>query len=153
MQGKWIYLRLLLLRLSIVLLLYSIFRILFYFLNIDLFENAPFVAFVAGIRFDLAAIVFLNIPFILALLLPFPARRTRKYQSFTKILFYVCNIPGYILACIDLVFVPFTLKRSTADLLDMAMAKPAVMHAQVTIDKPHALRFADSVSLSMSASR
>lgn len=121
MQGKWIYLRLLFLRLGIVLLLYSIFRILFYWLNNDLFENAPFIAFVAGIRFDLAAIVFLNIPFILALLLPFPWRRTRKYQGFTKILFYVCNIPGYILACIDLVFVPFTLKRSTADLLDMAM--------------------------------
>jgi len=120
-QGKWIYLRLLLLRLGIILLLYSIFRILFYLLNIDLFENAPFVAFVAGIRFDLAAIVFLNIPFILILLLPFPWRRTRKYQGFTKILFYTCNIPGYILACIDLVFVPFTLKRSTADLLDMAM--------------------------------
>lgn len=45
------------------------------------------------------------------------------------------------------------LEKLTADLLDIAMENENVKYASVTVDKPHALRFADSVSLSLSASR
>ena len=41
------------------------------------------------------------------------------------------------------------LERLVADVLAICSGHPAVTHACVTIDKPHALRFADSVSLSM----
>lgn len=37
--------------------------------------------------------------------------------------------------------------------LNMVMENPLVVLAEVEIDKPHALRFADSVSLTISASR
>lgn len=45
------------------------------------------------------------------------------------------------------------LERLTSDLLTIAMQDPKVKFAKVTVDKPHALRFSDSVSLTLSAKR
>ncbi len=41
------------------------------------------------------------------------------------------------------------LEKLTADLLDLCSAHPAVEHARVRVEKPHALRFADSVSVTL----
>lgn len=41
------------------------------------------------------------------------------------------------------------LEKLTADLLSIAADHPSVAKAMVTVDKPHALRFADSVSLTL----
>ena len=41
------------------------------------------------------------------------------------------------------------LEKLTADILQLCSQNPAVQHAVVQVDKPHALRFADSVSLSI----
>lgn len=41
------------------------------------------------------------------------------------------------------------LEKLVADVLAICSAHPAVRRARVTIDKPHALRFADSVSLAL----
>ena len=41
------------------------------------------------------------------------------------------------------------LEKLTADVLDACSEHRDVVHAAVTIDKPHALRFADSVSLTL----
>ncbi|WOT05196.1 dihydroneopterin triphosphate 2'-epimerase [Shewanella youngdeokensis] len=41
------------------------------------------------------------------------------------------------------------LEKLVADVLDISSQHPWVQYARVTIDKPHALRFADSVSLSL----
>ncbi|MCE8014666.1 dihydroneopterin triphosphate 2'-epimerase [Halomonas sp. MCCC 1A17488] len=45
------------------------------------------------------------------------------------------------------------LERMTREVLDLIMSHEQVLTAQVEIDKPHALRFADSVSVTLSASR
>jgi D-erythro-7,8-dihydroneopterin triphosphate epimerase len=45
------------------------------------------------------------------------------------------------------------LKKLTADLLAIASESDQVSFAEVRVDKPHALRFADSVSVTLSASR
>ncbi|WP_373185310.1 dihydroneopterin triphosphate 2'-epimerase [Halopseudomonas sp.] len=45
------------------------------------------------------------------------------------------------------------LERLTQELLDLVMAHPEVEYAEVEVDKPHALRFAESVSVSLSAAR
>ena len=42
------------------------------------------------------------------------------------------------------------LERLAFDILDIASDHPNVKHARVTVDKPHALRFADSVSITLS---
>ena len=41
------------------------------------------------------------------------------------------------------------LEKLVADVLGICSAHPSVHRARVTIDKPHALRFADSVSLTL----
>lgn len=45
------------------------------------------------------------------------------------------------------------LEKLTADVLAIASAHPSVQFAEVEIDKPYALRFADSVSLSLSVQK
>ncbi|WP_447746432.1 dihydroneopterin triphosphate 2'-epimerase [Pseudomonas nicosulfuronedens] len=45
------------------------------------------------------------------------------------------------------------LERLTQELLDLVMANPAVHYAEVEVDKPHALRFAESVSIALAAER
>lgn len=45
------------------------------------------------------------------------------------------------------------LERMTREVLDLIMGHEQVLTAQVEIDKPHALRFSDSVSITLSASR
>jgi D-erythro-7,8-dihydroneopterin triphosphate epimerase len=45
------------------------------------------------------------------------------------------------------------LEKLTADLLAIASESERVSYAEVKVDKPHALRFADSVSVTLSASR
>ena len=45
------------------------------------------------------------------------------------------------------------LERMTDEVLSVVMEYPQVMWADVIIDKPHALRFSDSVSIALSARR
>ncbi|MDW7745077.1 dihydroneopterin triphosphate 2'-epimerase [Halomonas sp.] len=45
------------------------------------------------------------------------------------------------------------LERMTREVLDLIMGHDQVLTAQVEIDKPHALRFADSVSITLSDTR
>ena len=45
------------------------------------------------------------------------------------------------------------LERLAADVLELVMADPKIVSAEVEVDKPHALRFSDSVSATLSASR
>ncbi|MBN2975453.1 dihydroneopterin triphosphate 2'-epimerase [Pseudomonas fluorescens] len=45
------------------------------------------------------------------------------------------------------------LERLTQELLDLVMCNESVLYAEVEVDKPHALRFAESVSITLAASR
>jgi D-erythro-7,8-dihydroneopterin triphosphate epimerase len=45
------------------------------------------------------------------------------------------------------------LEKLVHDVLDQVLAYPAVQRAEVEVDKPHALRFTESVSLTMSGAR
>ncbi len=45
------------------------------------------------------------------------------------------------------------LEKLVNDLVEMVMAHNPAQHVEVEVDKPHALRFSDSVSLTMAASR
>lgn len=45
------------------------------------------------------------------------------------------------------------LERLTQELLDLVMGNLSVQYAEVEVDKPHALRFAESVSITLAASR
>ena len=103
-------------RLGCIFLLYSIFRLLFYFANADFFPNLSKAVFLHGIRFDLSAIVYTHAPYILAILLPFPFVYKRIYQRICNIYFVAVNIFAIMLACVDIAYFPYVLKRSTADI-------------------------------------
>ncbi len=45
------------------------------------------------------------------------------------------------------------LERLAAEVLELVMSTPQIRFAEVEVDKPHALRFSDSVSATVSASR
>ncbi|WP_313088204.1 dihydroneopterin triphosphate 2'-epimerase [Pseudomonas sp.] len=45
------------------------------------------------------------------------------------------------------------LERLTQEILDLVMSRPEVHYAEVEVDKPHALRFAESVSITLAGSR
>ena len=45
------------------------------------------------------------------------------------------------------------LERLTQELLDLVMKNTAVRYAEVEVDKPHALRFAESVSITLAGHR
>jgi len=45
------------------------------------------------------------------------------------------------------------LERLTQEIVDLVMRYPQVRYAEVEVDKPHALRFAESVSITLAAHR
>lgn len=45
------------------------------------------------------------------------------------------------------------LERLTQEILDLVMDNPRVAYAEVEVDKPHALRFAESVSITLAGGR
>ncbi len=45
------------------------------------------------------------------------------------------------------------LERLTQEILDLVMDNPRVAYTEVEVDKPHALRFAESVSITLAGSR
>jgi len=65
-----------------------------------------------------------------------------NYRTITKNI--IAHVEGHSFALLE---------RMTREVLDLAMEPAAVMDAEVEIDKPHALRYSDSVSVTLSARR
>jgi phosphoglycerol transferase MdoB-like AlkP superfamily enzyme len=110
----------LIIRLLIILFLFSLSRLLFYIFNTELFPDTAagelFSIMLAGLRFDISAIVIINIPFILLHILPLPGRRHRITQNIAEGLFYAVNAFALLTNTGDTVYYRFTLKRTTADI-------------------------------------
>lgn len=109
----------LVLRLLIVMLAMSICRAFFYIFNLSMFPiDSPlhlFILFGAGIKFDLIAVLYTNILFILGMVLPFPFRYGRVYQNVLKWIFIVTNSLALLWNCIDIIYFRFTMRRTTWD--------------------------------------
>lgn len=65
-----------------------------------------------------------------------------NYRTITKAL--IAHVEGNRFALLE---------RLTQELLDIVMQHQQVHYAEVEVDKPHALRFAESVSIALSAQR
>lgn len=100
--------------------LYTISRVLFYWFNKDLFTQIStdelIAVFFGGLRFDLAGIFYLNAFYIIAILLPFSFTAKPLYQKAANIYFSVINIIGLAMNFFDIVYFPYALKRTTADI-------------------------------------
>ena len=99
--------------------LYTISRLFFYWVNIDLYPsvsaNHLLEMLSGGMRFDLTALLYLNALYLLLVLLPLPTaiRNHTTYISMAKWSFWLPNILGFIVNCMDIVYVRFTDRRTT----------------------------------------
>ncbi|HEX7585780.1 MAG TPA: LTA synthase family protein [Prolixibacteraceae bacterium] len=114
----------LLYRFSILMVFYSICRILFYLFNIVSFPKVTFSSFLiilnGGLIFDVSALLYLNALYLLLFLLPFQFKFSDWYQQFLKWLFMIGNGAGIAFNLIDIIYYRYILKRSTASIFDIA---------------------------------
>ena len=106
-------------RIIILLVLYSITRIYFFYNNFDNFYPVKILDFFEGIRFDLSAIVYINIPLFLLLLTPLNFKSNKNYKLLINVIFCITNIPFLILNNIDIEYYRYTQKRSTTDFIQL----------------------------------
>lgn len=106
-----------LIRLSFVMLLFSVSRVIFYLLNTDMFIGITPSHFlnlmVGGLRFDLTATLYTNIIYIVGNILPFRFRYQEVYQKVLKWIFIGCNSFAFAINSIDFIYYRFTLRRTT----------------------------------------
>ncbi|MCT4591297.1 MAG: sulfatase-like hydrolase/transferase [Carboxylicivirga sp.] len=110
-------------RLLLIMLFYSVFRIVFYLFNASLFPNITVSSFLTimrgGLGFDLSAMLYLNGLYALLYILPFPFKFSSLYQGFLKVLFVTVNGIGFALNSIDLIYYRFILKRTTYNVINI----------------------------------
>ncbi|MBE8712604.1 LTA synthase family protein [Sphingobacterium hungaricum] len=107
----------LMIRFALLLLIYSAMRVGFFLFNRSLFPHVSatelWLMMLGGIKFDLVALLYINAPYILLMILPIPWKYTVTYQQIAKWIFIITNSFGFALNLIDYAYFPFTLKRTT----------------------------------------
>ncbi len=109
--------KVLLQRLLIIILMFTICRILFVLFNLQYFNDIEPIAFIYGIRFDLSIISWLTLPLVFTHTIPFSFRYHNSIEWTNKILFHLVNIICIVMNCCDIAYYSFTLKRTTSDVI------------------------------------
>ena len=110
-----------LVKLVCLLVIYTTSRIFFFVNNRINFESFSYFDFIEGIRFDLSALVYINIPILIALLFPIKLRYNKNYLKLTNSLFYILNVIFIVFNNIDIEYYKFTQKRSTFDFIELIL--------------------------------
>lgn len=107
-------------RIGLVMLFFSLTRLLFYTFNYHGFDIENFWNVVglhmAGLRFDLSAIIYLNLLLILMHIVPGTFKDNRWYQLFIRLYFVAVNGAALATNFVDVKFYDFEHKRLTADM-------------------------------------
>ena len=99
--------------------LYTLSRLVFVWVNADLYPdiNAAHLRemLCGGVRFDLTALLYLNALYLILILLPLPPfiRNKKAYQTAANWCYWVPNIIGLLVNCVDMVYFRFTDRRTT----------------------------------------
>lgn len=120
---KWIFSRnifvVLLYRILLIMVLFTLCRIGFFLFNHKMFPGVSLSQFIAmskgGLVFDVSAIVYINMVFILMHIIPLEIRYKDLYQSVMKYLYFVTNGIAIAMNGMDFVYYRFVDKRATAD--------------------------------------
>jgi phosphoglycerol transferase MdoB-like AlkP superfamily enzyme len=111
-------------RLALVMGAYSLLRAIFFFHNHAIFANTTAgqvaVAFLNGLRFDLSAIMTVNLPFVLLTFIPPSPQPSVAYQRMVKALFLAVNFLFLAVNILDLEFFRFNGRRTDLTLLAIA---------------------------------
>jgi len=101
-------------------LLFSLCRIGFYLFNTQYFPDMTFGMFLrlmlGGMQFDLVAVLYTNMLFIVLMIMPFDFRFRYGYLEFARYLFFLTNGFALLLNVCDFIYYRFTLRRTTADI-------------------------------------
>jgi len=110
----------LIIRLALVLLLFTLCRIGFYFFNLAYFPDLTFSNFIiimiGGLRFDVAALFYINALFILLMIVPLKVRFHETYQTVLRWIFFVTNGAALAINVSDIIYFRFTGRRTTMDI-------------------------------------
>jgi len=105
-------------RFLVILFIYTLCRIGFYLFNRDLFHDINAVSYLrilyGGLKFDISALLYINLLFIVLHVLPFPFKYNQSFQRFCKWLFIISNSIGIAANLADFAYYRYTLKRTTA---------------------------------------
>lgn len=100
--------------------LFSLSRIAFYLYNIAFFPGMTLQRFMlilwGGVHFDLSAILYTNVLFIILILLPFKFRFAKIYKNILKWTFILPNSIVLLANTADIIYYRFTLRRTTASI-------------------------------------
>lgn len=116
-KGYFGNVKLLIIQFGVLLIFYTLLRIGFYLINKDLFPEISrgefFTILKGGIKFDTAALLYINALYILLVTIPIPLKFTEIWNRVSNIVFVLFNSIGIALNLIDYAYYPFTLKRTT----------------------------------------
>lgn len=111
-----------LIRLGIIMALFTITRLLFYFFNLTSFQSTNLaqlaIIFWGGLRFDLTAVLYINSLYSILMLIPVNGKNHPFYRTLTNYLFYFTNSLALGLNSIDFAYYKFTSKRTTATVFE-----------------------------------
>lgn len=99
--------------------LYTLSRLFFVLVNQSLYPDVTashlWEMLCGGVRFDLTALLYLNSLYLILMLLPLPPfiRNKRGYQTAANYCYWIPNIIGLLVNCIDMVYIRFTDRRTT----------------------------------------
>jgi phosphoglycerol transferase MdoB-like AlkP superfamily enzyme len=106
-------------RILLIMFLFSLCRIGFYLFNFKMFPEISVSQFISimrgGLVFDLSAVVYINMLFILFNVIPFEIRYKEGYQLVMKYIFFITNGVAIAMNGMDFVYYRFVDKRATAD--------------------------------------
>ena len=108
-------------RIFLLFIFFSVQRFAFYFYNRSLFDKVTFSSLsymmYGGLQFDLTAILYFNLVFIILSLIPFVFRDREVYQSILTWFFIISNTLAFIMNSADVIYYRFTLRRTTFSVL------------------------------------
>lgn len=104
-------------RFFLIVIIYQLSRVLFYCINIEQFGGFTLETFAGSLLFDLAAIAYINILFLIFHLIPGNFKYKPIYQRVLKISFYTINLVFIGTNFIDIIYYRFTGRRSTFSMI------------------------------------
>jgi phosphoglycerol transferase MdoB-like AlkP superfamily enzyme len=106
-------------RILLIMVLFSLCRIGFFLFNLKMFPGVTIKQFLfilkGGLSFDISAVVYINLIFILLHIVPFEVRYKDVYQTVLKYIFFITNGIAIAMNGMDFVYYRFVDKRATSD--------------------------------------
>lgn len=110
-------------RVAVMLLIFSVLRILFFAFNTEMFPQVTTVGLLkilcGGVRFDLSALAYINILYIALFQLFMRLKFKTCVRRILDTIFFVFNGVAIALNCIDIIYYRFILKRTTFNVINI----------------------------------